>query len=157
MKRIAVCLLGFTFLLFPLAAARGQSTKRAPTDGEWWSRISLEARWYFVLGYTNSMESVRRTLLALYKDGTKDLAPGDPQFKARSDALISLAGLAEHYDYDVDFKKLVDGVDEFYKDPQNTYIRRELALQYVRDTLNGKNAPRDLEKQLNEWRKIVNK
>jgi len=48
-------------------------------------------------------------------------------------------------------------VDKFYKDPQNTYIRRELALQYVRDTLNGKNAPRDLERQLKEWREIVNK
>lgn len=65
--------------------------------------------------------------------------------------------MAERYDYGNDRAKLVAGVDDFYKDSLNTRIPIEFALQYVRDTLNGKNAPRDLEKQLDEWRVTLNK
>jgi len=37
-----------------------------------------------------------------YNETKSQRQPGDPQFKARSEALISLAGLADHYDYDVE-------------------------------------------------------
>jgi hypothetical protein len=125
--------------------------------GAWWPSLSSDKKKDFLDGYVTAMANVRHTLFALYKKNANELVPGDPQFNARTDALIGLASLADRYDYDVDQTKLIAGVDEFYKDPRNTRITLELALQYVRDTLNGKNAPRDLEKQLNEWRAIVNK
>jgi hypothetical protein len=93
----------------------------------------------------------------MFKINQKELVVGDPEAKARTDVMLSLAFWAEQCDYDVDHTKLLAGVDEFYKDPRNTLIPIELGLQYVRDTVNGKNAPRDLEKQLNEWRAAVNK
>lgn len=151
---------------FPCTVAHGQSASAAPTqaetmrvfgNGAWWVALSHDKKSDFVDGYVTAMSGVRRTLLGRYKSGASELAPGDPQFKARTDALIGLASLAERYDYDVDATKLLAGVDDFYKDSRDTRIGIEFALQYVRDTLNGKNAPRDLEKQLNEWRAIVNK
>lgn len=111
----------------------------------------------FVDGYVTAMESVRRTLVAFVKDDVNALVPTDPQFQSRTDAVIGLAALADKYDYDADRTKLVAGVNDFYKDPLDTRIPIEFALPFVRDTLNGKNAPRELEKQLNEWRAIVNK
>jgi hypothetical protein len=172
MTRAASWFLGLALLLFPLVAD-GQTTNQSPNqtpaqsdanpflrvlgNGTWWSTLSSDKKWDFIDGYTTAMGSVRRMLLGQYKAGAKELDANDPQFKARMDALLNFAVLADYYDYDVDRIKLLAGIDEFYKDPQNTRIPIELALQYVRDTVNGKNAPRDLEKQLNEWRASVNK
>ena len=41
------------------------------------------------------MESINRTLLALTKNNVKELVPTDPQFKARTDALIELGLLGQ--------------------------------------------------------------
>jgi hypothetical protein len=172
MNRISMCFLGLALLLSPIALL-GQSTNpptsQAPTqsdsnpflralnNGTWWNGISAQQKRDFVDGYVAAMASVRRMLLGLFNDHKKQLVATDPQFQARMDALLNLTTLAEYYDYDLDLTKFVAGVDDFYKDPLNAHIRVELALQYARDTLNGKNAPRDLEKQLNDWRERVNR
>jgi hypothetical protein len=172
MKRIPMCFLGLALLL-STTALHGQSTNpstsqtqtqldsdsflRVLNNGSWWNSISPQQKRDFMDGYVAAMASVRRMLLGLFNDHKKQLVATDPQFQARMDALLNLTTLAEYYDYDLDLAKFVAGVDDFYKDPQNTRVRVELALQYVRDTLNGKNAPRDLEKQLNDWRDRVNK
>ncbi len=173
MHRILAGFICLTVSLFPYTTGSEQSANqttnqppaqseanpflRVLNNGTSWSSLSADKKWDFVDGYTTAMASVRRMLLGQYKAGAKELMANDPQFKARMDALLNFAVLADHYDYDVDRTKLLAGVDEFYKDPRNTRIPIELALQYVRDTVNGKNAPRDLEKQLNEWRAAVNK
>jgi hypothetical protein len=54
-------------------------------------------------------------------------------------------------------EKLLSSVDTFYKNPLNTFIPIEFAFGWERDTLNGKVAPRDLQKQLDEWRTMMNK
>lgn len=133
------------------------SILRAGGNGVWWVSPSADTKSDFVDGYVTAMESVNRTLLALTKNNANELVPTDPQFKARTDALIELGLLADKYDYDVERVKLVAAVNDFYKDPLNTRIPVEFAIQFVRDSLNGKNAPRDLEKQLNEWRATMNK
>ncbi|HXN22859.1 MAG TPA: hypothetical protein VOA41_08980 [Candidatus Dormibacteraeota bacterium] len=173
MRRTLSWIFCFVLFLFPHKTVCGQSanqaTSQAPTlaepnpflralnNGTWWNSTPAQQKRDFVDGYVAAMATVRRNLLAIFNIDKKQLVAGDPQFNARTDALLNLTGLAEHYDYDVGLTKLETGVDDFYKDPRNTRIRIELALQYVRDTLNGKNAPRDLEKQLNEWREIVTK
>jgi hypothetical protein len=48
-------------------------------------------------------------------------------------------------------------MDTFYKEPLNKLLPIEFAFAWERDTLNGKVAPRDLQKQLDEWRAVVNK
>ncbi len=66
--------------------------------------------------------------------------------------------IAERYEFgEVPQAKLLAGMDEFYREPLNKLIPIDLAFQHVRDTLNGKVAPRDLQKQLDKWRATVNK
>ncbi len=57
------------------------------------------------------------------------------------------------YYEDVDKRKLVSGMDEFYKDPQNLLMPIELALQFSRDTLKGKRSAKELDDELKEWRR----
>lgn len=133
------------------------SILRAGGNGAWWVSLSADNKSDFVDGYVTAMESVNTTLLALLKNNVNELVRTDPQFKARTDALLELGVLADKYDYGVERVKLVAAVNDFYKDPLNTRIPVEFAIQFVRDMLNGKNAPRDLEKQLNEWRAVANK
>ncbi|MGC1687507.1 MAG: hypothetical protein WA734_17910 [Candidatus Acidiferrales bacterium] len=130
---------------------------RALGNGKWWTTLSHDRKSDFVDGYVTAMGSVHETLLGMSKQEANGLAAGDPQFNAHMSSVIQMSFLADHYDYNLDSTKLVTGVDDFYKDSLNTRITIQFALEYVRDTLNGKNAPRDLEKKLKEWREIVNK
>jgi hypothetical protein len=133
------------------------SILRAAGNGVWWVSLSAGSKSDFVDGYVTAMESVNHTLLAVTKNNVNELVPTDPQFKARTDALIELGLLADKYDYDVERVELIAAVNDFYKDPLNARIPVEFAIQFVRDMLNGKNAPKDLQKELNEWRAVTNK
>jgi len=96
-------------------------------------------------------------LLGLVKQNSKELTPG-PKFDSQMSAILNLSALAERYNFDdVDKVKLLSGIDEFYKEPLNRRITTDFAFLHVRDTLSGKVAPKDLEKELAEWRAIVNK
>jgi hypothetical protein len=160
-------------LLVPQAKLHGQSATQNATqeqtqsasknpllrladNGVWWNTLTPESKSDFVDGYVSGMATVRQDLLALLKEETKALsAKGDVPSHLGTITYLSL--LAERYDFTVNPSKLVTGVDAFYKDSQNKFIKTVFAFQYVRDTLNGKVAPRDLEKQLNEWRETFNK
>jgi hypothetical protein len=48
-------------------------------------------------------------------------------------------------------------MDAFYNEPLNKLIPIDFAFLHERDTLNGKVAPRDLQKQLDEWRAAMTK
>jgi hypothetical protein len=73
-------------------------------------------------------------------------------------AIIELGVIAERYEYEeVSREKLLTGMDTFYKEPLNKLIPVEFAFAWERDTLNGKVAPRDLQKQLDGWRATMNK
>ena len=130
---------------------------RVSSNGVWWASLSADNKADFVDGYVTAMAVVSEALMRIIEGDSKKLTAGDPQFDARTSALLNMAVLAAHYDYGHDRASLVAGVDNFYRDPQNTHITIEFALMHVRDSLNGKTAPKDLEKQLNEWRAIVNK
>jgi hypothetical protein len=172
MRRTTWWVFFLTLSLFPHAAGSGQSTSQATNqtqtkaevnpwlrfanNGARWNTLSQESKSDFVDGYVSAMATVRQYLLALLKEETKALtAKGD--FNSHVGTITYLSSLAERYDFTVDQTKLIAGVDVFYKDSQNKFIKTEFAFQYVRDTLNGKVAPRDLEKQLNEWRETFNK
>jgi hypothetical protein len=65
--------------------------------------------------------------------------------------------VAETFDFGLDAKKLQSGLDDFYADPVNTRITIALAMQHVRDRLKGKRSSYELDQELSEWRKIVNR
>jgi hypothetical protein len=72
-------------------------------------------------------------------------------------SMIRLSVIAERYEYqEVGRARLLAGVDTFYQEPLNKLIPIEYAFLWERDTLNGKVAPRDLQKQLDEWRATMN-
>jgi hypothetical protein len=123
----------------------------------WWSTLSPDAKVSFVDGYVSAMAAVHKMLISVVKQDSQSLKPG-PAFDAQMSAILGLSVLAERYEFEeVDKAKLLAGIEEFYKEPLNRLLPIDFAFQHVRDTLNGKIAPRDLDKELNEWRAIVNK
>jgi hypothetical protein len=103
------------------------------------------------------MANVHQMLISIVKQNSKELTPG-PKFDAQMSSIIQLSVIAERYEYEeVGRTKLLAGMDTFYKEPLNKLIPIEYAFAYERDTLNGKVAPRDLQKQLDEWRATMNK
>ena len=172
MNRPAHLFLGLALLLSPIAL-QGQSTNqpasqaatpptanpflRALGNGVWWTNLTKDNKLVFVDGYITAMASVRQTLLILVDEDKKEFAAEDSQSDAHKRSLTYLTLLADQYDYGEECNAVVAGVNVFYNDPRNTRIGIEYALRYVRDILNGKKTPKDLEKQLNDWREKVNK
>lgn len=128
-------------------------------NGVWWNTLSQDSKTDFVDGYVTAMASVHQMLIGLVKKDSKELVPvPGPMFDAQVKEILGLSVLAERYEFgEVPQAKLLAGMDQVYREPLNKRITIDLAFQHVRDTLNGKVAPRDLEKQLDEWRAIVNK
>jgi hypothetical protein len=155
------------FLTLLCPTLRGQSTAtqesaknpfmRLANNGAWWGTLSQDSKSDFVDGFVTAMASVHRILIALVQKNKSELAPG-PNFDAQMASIIQLSVIAESYEYEeVGREKLLAGVDAFYKEPLNKLIPIEYAFAWENDTLNGKVAPRDLQKQLDGWRATMNK
>lgn len=102
------------------------------------------------------------------EDHTKGLQPGqpEPQFNAQMREMVSWCTLLNEFDYTCmspqvfDYKinkSFMSGMDEFYKEPLNTRLPPEYAMEYVRDKLTRKKTAGQLLDELNEWREIVNR
>lgn len=162
------------FLTLPLYPAMlGQSATQTPTqepaqtaknpwmrlanNGAWWGTLSEDSKSDFVDGFVTAMAEVHKILIAFVQENSKELIPG-PKFDAQMASMIQLTVIAERYEYEeVGRDKLLGGVNAFYKEPLNKLIPIEYAFLWERDTLDGKVAPRDLQKQLDEWRATMNK
>jgi hypothetical protein len=130
---------------------------RLANNGAWWGLLSQDSKSDFVDGFVTAMASVHKLLMGLLEQNSKELTPG-PTFDAHMSSLIQLSVIAERYEYEeVGRAKLLAGVDAFYKEPLNKLIPIEFAFSWERDSLNGRVAPRDLQKQLDEWRATMNK
>jgi hypothetical protein len=140
----------------PTQSARNPWTRLA-NNGAWWGTLSQDSKTDFVDGFVTAMVNVHKTLIAFVQQDSKELTLG-PIFDAQMASMIQLSVIAERYEYeDVGRDKLQAGVDTFYKESLNKLIPIEFAFAWERDTLNGKVAPRDLQKQLDEWRATMNK
>lgn len=133
---------------------------RLANNGAWWNALSPESKSDFVDGFVTAMADVHKMLIGFVKQNSQELRPGDPKtkFDAQMSSIIQLAVIAERYEYEeVGRAKLLSGIDRFYKEPLNKLIPIEFAFAWERDAINGKVAPRDLQKQLDEWRATMNK
>jgi hypothetical protein len=173
MRRTLPWIFYLTLFLFPHVAVHGQQTTgqattkaeanpllRIANNGAWWNTLSQESKADFVDGFVTAMADVHKMLIGFVKQNSKELTPGDskPKFDAQISAILQLSVIAERYEYEeVGRTKLLAGMDAFYKEPLNKLIPIEYAFVYERDTLNGKVAPRNLQKRLDEWRVIMNK
>jgi hypothetical protein len=179
-KSLALMLCAIAFCI-PNAIIHGQSatqsTAQEPTqpaakvwmrianNGAWWNTLSQDSKSDFIDGYVSAMADVHKMLLGFAKLNSKELTPGATRdaantgkFDAQMSSILQLSVIAERYDYEeVGRDKLLAGVDTFYKEPLNKLIPIEFAFAWERDSLNGKVAPRDLQKQLDEWRAVTNK
>jgi hypothetical protein len=169
-KRINYSIWVFCTILFALPGmVRGQSAtptasqsqadkawSRLANNGAWWNALSPDSKADFVDGYVSAMAAVHQTLKYLIEHDTKELTSG-PTFDSQMAKIMQLSLLAERCDFQVGKTNLLAGMDAFYKEPLNKLIPIEFAFLYERDTLNGKVAPRDLQKQLDEWRAAMNK
>lgn len=152
--------IGFALLLLLMAAtviAQDQSKVsnsflRLFDDGRWWVSIPADAKDNFVDGYSTAMAKVNHTAQSLCMALAKDSKNMDQLLGSST-----LCEIAKQFDFGVDKKKLVDGINEFYADSQNTLLPIDFAMEYERDKLKGDTAPNELQKKLDGWRKIVNK
>jgi hypothetical protein len=160
-------------LFLTLPAAHGQSATQTTTqepaqsaknawlrlanNGAWWNAQSPESKSDFIDGYVSAMAHVHKMLMAVQMQNATEMTPG-PKVDGQMSAIIQLSAIAEAYEFEeVGRAKLLSGMGAFYKEPLNKLIPIDYAFAWERDTLNGKVAPRDLQRQLDEWRTIVNK
>lgn len=138
----------------PAAASSSVSNPflRVFGNGQWWSTLSDDAKDTFVDGYTTGMAHAYLYTHGFCVDHAHELKPG-PQFETQINAAMNLCLLAETFDFDVDGRKLVSGIAEFYKDPQNILIPIQYALGFVRDKLKGKKSAKEMGDELKEWRR----
>jgi hypothetical protein len=129
---------------------------RMLNNGAWWNTLSSDSKSDFVDGYVSAMATVHQMLIGLITQDTKEVTHG-PTFDSQMSRITQLSVIAERYDFQVGQTKLLAGMDAFYKEPLNKLIPIDYAFLYQRDALNGKVAPRDLQKQLDEWRAVMNK
>lgn len=138
----------------PAAASSSVSNPflRVFGNGQWWSTLSDDAKDTFVDGYTTGTAHAYLYTHGFCVDHAHELKPG-PQFETQINAAMNLCLLAETFDFDVDGRKLVSGIAEFYKDPQNILIPIQYALGFVRDKLKGKKSAKEMGDELKEWRR----
>ena len=161
-------------LLVPHATMHGQSATQPATqesprpadknpfmrilnNGAWWNTLSPDSKADFADGYISTMTTVHRMLIGLIKRDTKELTPG-PKYDSEMSRIIQLLTIAERYQFEeVGRTKLLAGMDAFYKELLNKLIPIDYAFVYERDALNGRVARRDLQKELDNWRAVMNK
>ena len=129
-------------------------------NGAWWTNLPDDVKDTFVDGYITAMAHVNFIVAHECADARNNLKPG-PKFDADMQTAMALCATAEWWDFSVDERldrqKVKNGIDAFYKDPQNTRITIDYAVEYTRDELKGRMSPRQLEDELKEWRQLVNK
>ena len=156
-------------VMFGMGVAQGQTPSAQPPakaepnpflrilgNGVWWASLPNDAKDTFLDGYVTGMGRAY-----LYTNGEcmqdKDKLKPGPQFDAELKSVLNLCILANLFDFDVDRRQLLTGLDEFYRDSQNTRIPVTFALEYTRDKLKGKKSAQELDDNLREWRRAVNK
>jgi len=142
MKRTCVVLL----VLLATGIAQGQQEK---PNGFWWLNSSETFKVGFVSGY---VEAINRAY-----QSTKWRCLGESlESKTKwteKEAAECVSPVAAYDFTNIRFGQLVDGVDEFYKDFRNKNIHINAALDYVRDQLRGDKSAKQLEEELNQYRR----
>ena len=121
--------------------------------GGWWKALSDESRDNFVDGYTAAMQNVQVTMRNECMKNAKNAEPG-PEFNAKLQDSLNLCVLSKAFDYKSDLS-LRTGLDRFYRNPLNTGIPPEYALEYLRDEIQHNKTADQLRNELNEWRKTM--
>jgi hypothetical protein len=115
----------------------------APRDARWWTSLSGNAKNTFLDGYKAAMRHASAKLFATSADEGKKIQAkviANPRAAILDDATQSfnLCVLAGSFDFGFEQRELRNGVDEFYKDTQNSNVLVDVALQQVRDVLESK-------------------
>lgn len=144
----------------PPAKAAPNPFLRLAGNGVWWASLADAIKDNFVDGYVTAMSRVHDMLDAQCGEAMKTLHPG-AQFDADWKTALAFCVNAEFFDFGIDERldrqKVKNGIDDFYKEPLNTRIPIDYAMEYVKDTLKGKKAPREMEDELKGWRSTMNK
>lgn len=129
---------------------------RALENGQWWVSLTEDTKETFTDGYATAMSRVKNITHAACMDEGKNAKTGS-QFNTEMSAAMNLCLLAEFFDFDVDRRNLIGGVNEFYKDPRNVSIPVDFAFEHVRDKLKGKMSAQELDDRLTGWRRTMSR
>ncbi len=115
-----------------------------PRDAHWWTSLSGNTKNTFLDGYKAAMSHVNAKLFSGCVDEGKKIQArviANPRAAIPPDDLtqsFNLCVLAGSFDFGFEQRELRNGVDEFYKDTQNSNVPIDVALQHVRDVLESK-------------------
>jgi hypothetical protein len=123
--------------------------------GGWWNRISEVEKDNFLDGYLTAMGRANSVTVAMCKSIAKEAQPGAVNFNEKFYGGLDLCAVGATFAFSPD-KPLKPRLDEFYKEPLNTRIPVQYALEHIRDELAGKKTAGQLLDELNDWRKILN-
>jgi hypothetical protein len=122
-----------------------------PRNAHWWTSLSDDTKNTFLDGYTAAMSHVSNRLFSecadkmkkitskITSDGrTVPIAPS-PDAAGNITQIWNLCVLGGSFDFGIEQRDLRNGVDEFYKDAQNSHVPIDVALRHVRDIKSPKN------------------
>ena len=120
------------------SAAAGRATEIGA--GQWWIGLTDEAKDKFIARYTKAMDHVMNDLAAECSQGMRSLLDREKPRSGVDEVDIqsnfALCEVASSFDFGYGtHEELRQGVDAFYKDSTNLYVRIQVALQRVRDVL----------------------
>ena len=126
--------------------SNGQGSVKAavPRDAGWWAGLSGDAKNTFLDGYTAAMSRVSTRLFTECADKMKKFQSkimSDPRAVVPEGEVTqswNLCVLGGSFDFGFEQRDLRNGVDEFYKDAQDSHVPIDVALQHVRDVLESK-------------------
>src|SRR5580704_15899559 len=114
------------------AGGQEPPVKAAAQDARWWTSLSGDAKSTFLDGYTAAMRHVNSTLFTECADKMKKITskitpdgrviPIVPAPDAPVLQIWNLCVLAGSFDFAFEQRDLRNGVDEFYKDTQNSHV-----------------------------------
>lgn len=136
-----------------------------PRDAHWWISLSGHAKNTFLDGYMAAMGRVSNRLFTECADKMKKIAtkttpdgrtiPIVPAPDVDIPPIWSLCVLGGTFDFGFEQQDLRKGVDEFYKDAQNSQVPIDDALQHVRDVLQSKRPKRQGIGTISPKRKVI--
>jgi hypothetical protein len=115
-----------------------------PRDARWWASLSGNTKNTFLDGYKAAMSHVNAKLFTECADEMKKIQSrviSNPRAAIPEGDVTpswNLCVLAGSFDFGFEQQDLRDGVDEFYKDAQNSNVPIDVALQHVGDVLESK-------------------
>lgn len=123
-------------------------------DGYWWGKWDASFKLGWVSGYVKAMDLAGTIQMARCASEVPMYAKEYPSVDPK--VIMQKMCLSDaQFDYEnITMEQFVAGIDAFYRDSRNKELEVGYAIEYVRDSINGKPA-QDLDAEVALWRRCT--